>query len=307
MRTHAATGSIVLTTLALTLAFALAGCRSAPASFDEAYTVSVIEADEIDSKYWSRDGELSVQPGDEHAKIAVVGFEVEFVTEKIESPFENQLLAAPATPVTIGATAIGIGRKQIEWGSGGMLEASNIAYDTFLEAATQMGWEVARQEEFVDAPAFQELKKADRLDGSIFRKLTFVASDTGRIKETELSAPYGIEVLDEPWDRIRPAAVEAMDSVSADLWIYMKLRLGVYRGHGTVEEGSVLRFGDSLSETRLTAKRSLVTNVEVLDGDSFQIGRGEVYRVSPDKFTVELRELIRAYLRLAMHRAGDER
>lgn len=297
----------------------MAGCHSAPERVSVYDSATDAQVEVASSEYWSKEvatsdsadpearrGPTGPQPGD---RVIVSEFAVEFVQEKLESPFESQLAAAPATPITIGFSLIGLGRVQIDFDEEHYQRIATHTYELFLDELAAAGLTVVDHEACNECEIFESLATASaETESSVLQKFNAFATDTGRIKEIRTVAPQGMQLLDRNGPvGILEAERSVRDQTGVDWVLRTRFRVGIYRGLLSVEQDSqILAVGDARAAT-IKSRRSLLSPDLAVDPERFEAFRGDVFRIDTDRFLHALDQTLPTYARMAILRAGSAR
>lgn len=292
----------------------LAGCHSAPERVS-VYDYAADEQVEVASTdYWSKDLKVRSDlgrrarrtagpvPGD---RVVISEFAVEFVQEKLETPFDSQLAAAPATPVTIGFSLLGLGRVQIDFAEEDYEQIATHAYELFVRELESAGLVVLPHEACSECALFDTLAAASgQRQSSVLQKFNAFATDTGRIKEIRTVAPAGMQLLETDGAiSISTAEQSVREEAGVDWVLRARMRVGIYRGLLSVEQDSrVVATGEEATLT-LKARRSLLSPRLAVDPKEFEAFRGDVFRINTRRFVGSLDSTLPTYVRMAILRS----
>lgn len=304
-RSAHASGAALLYALSAA-ALGLAGCRSAPTNLSanletdrQVYTQA--------EDFWRRDSLPPLQGYDGvDPQHALIEFAVEFVQEKIETPFRNQVFAVAPSIFGIGAETVGFGKKQVEFSLADRDRLAALAYRIFVDEMTRREFSLVPQRLVQDAPAMDRFVIADKDSSGVLLKINFLASDTGRTREVRIVPAPGFSIIADARDgNIDAVKRQVREQLGVERVIRVRLRLGVYRGFASFEAGSAIRFVGRDYDGILTAQRSLLSAEPVVEAD-FTLLRGDVYRVDGDAYARAMRMTLPTFLGLAAEAAGGK-
>lgn len=230
---------------------------------------------EAASDFWL-DRAPPVRPG---ARVAVVEFAIEVVTEKDESSFDRQLAFLPPSPVTLGLTAVGPLRQRFDFGEGFPQQLADAMYLAFEELAHEQGLELVPPAEVQASSGFTRVPSSTAEEVSTLRTLNLVAIDTGRIKKTTLVPAGGTRLVAGSGRAADAGQRVLLDRLGADAAVRVKIRVGTYRGGAAVMQGSEIAVVTRRNEGRLVSTRSLVASPPAeteLAGEAGAFGTREV-------------------------------
>ncbi len=304
-RSAHASGSVVVCAVVFA-ALWLTGCRSAPTNLDAGLETDRQVTTQA-GDFWRRDslpplhGYDGVDP--QHAMIE---FAVEFVQEKVETPFGNQVFAVPPSLFGIGAETIGFGKKQVEFSIADRDRLAALAYRIFVDEMTRRNFSLVPQRLVQDVPAMDRFVTAERGSSGLLLKINFLASDTGRTREVRIVPAPGFGVItNSRGGDVTAVERTVREQLGVERVIRVRLRLGVYRGYASFEAGSTMRVVGRDYEGVLTAQRSLLSADPVVEAD-FTLLRGDVYRVDGDAFAQAMQKTLPTFIGLAAEAVGGK-
>jgi hypothetical protein len=305
-RTAHKSGGTPLCALAAAVAL-LAGCKSAPTNLDNAELETDRAVYQKSDDYWRRDSLPPLHGYDGVApQHALIEFAVEFVQEKIETPFKSQVIAVPPSLFGIAAETIGFGKKQVEFSVADRERLAALAYRIFVDEMTRRGVTLVPQRLVQDAPAMENFSFAQKDSSSLLLKINFFASDTGRTREVRVVPAPGFGVItDAVGGNIVAVEQQVREQLGVERVIRTRLRMGVFRGYASFEAGSSVWVVGRDYEGILTAQRSLLSTDPVVEAD-FALLRGDVYRVDGDAYAKAMEKTLPTFFGLAAEAAGGK-
>ena len=285
---HAITRFAVVA-LAAVLPFA-GGCNPAPK------TASELD-DGAAQAYWRGESEL-LRPG---TKAVITDFAVEFVTEKYESPGENQAAFIPPSGPTIALGLAGVGLKQVEIDDAGLRQIAAAAYNVLLDDLAVRGVHVMPRAVVLETRRGGSY--ATYGDDAIHTtsQINFGGTDTGRIRRTALiPAPGGAVLRESGTRRLEKYDRQVNRQAGADVALRVRLRAGVYRGAATFEQGSEIWLTSGRRTDELRSTRSLRSEIQVITADS----TGSKYIVSVPSYLTAMDRTLPTYIDWAF--GGDD-
>jgi hypothetical protein len=284
----------------------LAGCRTAPETLGAADLRGADAPADTASEYWKQEGAPPMGEAGSR-RVAIVEFSVEYVTVKHESPFQSQFMAGapPVTPVTAGLAVSGLQRRQVSFGESLCAELPDELYAMFVAQLVERGFFVLSPERVCGSRAYQRFETAAMDDGSFLQRLNYVSSDTGSIKKMVAYPASGYRLVGEANDGdAEEVELALLDEVGADLALRVRVRVGVYRGHATVERGTVVNVLSRDATGSLNAERSLLSDVEVIDDKRFKAVKGQTVTVDALSYRSAMRRVFPPYMALG-YEAGQ--
>lgn len=213
-------------------------------------------------------------------KVAVAEFNVEFVTERLELSVDGK-----------GDSFVA---KYVDYGDGLKMELPGMLYSMLQEEGNM---------NLVAMDAVNEANAYARLTGTRMGeplppyRLTVVGSDVGRPKEACLYTTYGLRAIDPRQKDVESVLKDLLNETGADAVLRIRLRVGVYQGHATIERGSVICLTGRSRMGDIESIRSLVGEELVVSAPA----KGEVtYQVDSSKFRQSIRRLVVPYLKMAV-------
>ncbi len=285
----------------------LSGCRTAPERFTPEDLESPEVIRQVASEYWSRHDFPPLRDRG-YRRIVITEFAVDFVTVKLENFGESQLILTPppVAPVGLvvrgGIAAAGVQKKVVQYEDALYSRATERMYEQFTSSLEELGLEVVDAAEVQASQSVSEgLRFADdRSTSSGVRRLNLVASDTGRTKAfvTQPSRSTGriVEILN---GEIEDVEARLLEEIGADAAVRIRMRIGVFRGHASIERGSRAWVYSNDAAGNLELERSLLSSDIVLEESDFDIGRGTQYTVDSERYMAELAQLFPAAIRMA--------
>ncbi len=240
---------------------ALIGCKAAPSTLAQA------RAHDADPpQLWSKRGSAALSgPG----RLALAEISVEFVTSKFETGDKRQAAFIPPHPVFLAAGAAGVGRKDIEFDDAAFDQIAQRVGQSLRYELTSRGWDVIDPAQTTTASAFAGFDALEPGEARPVSELNFAATDTGRVRTMRVLPTEGGRVITGPTGkREENARKTLLTELGADALLRAVIRVGVYNGRASFEEGSRLLLTTAKGASTLTAHRSLLSDTPVLDDNA---------------------------------------
>ncbi len=98
-------------------------------------------------------------------------------------------------------------------------------------------------------------------------------SDTGRVKQLTVYSADGLAVIRGAGDvDIETVEAEMLEELSADVILRVRIRVGTYGGHPSLERGSTVWVRSPNVAGNLTSDRSLISNIRVVEEERDEFG-----------------------------------
>lgn len=234
----------------------LIGCKAAP------QTLAQSRSDNASSSVWAKRGAASLDRG---GRLAIAEASVEFVTSKNEMGESRQAAFIPPHPVFLAANAAGVGRKNVEFDDdafGRIVGRINNALESQLQSR---GWTLVPRSEIASADAYARFTTLPVDEPREVRQINLAATDTGRVRMMRVFPAEGGSVISESNGKSEANARRALlEELGADALIRVVVRVGVYQGKASFEEGSRILLTTGSGDATLSARRSLLSDQDVL-------------------------------------------
>lgn len=251
-----------LAVLALCLApLTLTGCKAAPRTLAQARA-----GEGRDAAIWSKRGGASLREG---GRLALAELSVEFVTSKNEMGESRQAAFIPPHPVFLAANAAGVGRRDVEFDDDAYARIVSRIESALTTELTSRGWSLIPPAQVASADAFTSFTALAPDEARDIRQINLAATDTGRVRTMRVYPAPGGRVISAPTGRAESDARSALlDELGVDALLRVVLRVGVYQGRASLEEGSRMLLTTPGSDATLEARRSLLSDMDVLGEDA---------------------------------------
>jgi hypothetical protein len=227
-------------------------------------------------------------------RIAIAEFTVEFVTDKLDTPFKQQPVAGTTEYGYIGlpATLIGIGRRTVVYDDVLKRHLPDELYDVFVRQLAAGGLDVLPAATVAAAPAYKEFVTANpgsTKPGEIFN---IMGSDTGRTKRLEYWPAKGLATLTHPtegsFDTVERRLLAETDALTV---LRVRVRVGVWRGYASVERETRIEVTAAHGAGHMVQQRSIVSDEMSIDESKWKLFRGSVYPVRTSSFAHAMEEV----------------
>ncbi|MHC5109801.1 MAG: hypothetical protein ACYTHJ_07985 [Planctomycetota bacterium] len=234
------------------------------------------------SVFWKRHGVPDMRPYN-YKRIAIAEFTVEFVSRKIE----------------------GNKSTSIEYSTYLMNDLPNSLYKMFRENLESRGLEVLPPSQVIRSRAFARLDTEMNGFKPELNNTSAFTSDTGRVKELTLYAAEEFRVVRGSGDAdIESVEAEMLKELEADVVLRVRIRVGAYGGHPSLERGSTVWVLSPNVAGNLSFERSLISNIRVVEEKRTVIGRGSVLNIMVPDYLRGINEMFPAFLNMA-HMSAD--
>jgi len=250
--------------------------------------------------YWVVEGYGEPMADCRGKRVVLTEFAIEFVTEALELPIMSQVMATPGTPTTVAGTAVGVGKSTFAVSPEQQTEIATKLYRAFVEEMSIRGLDVVPPSVAAMSASYDKLIAAERSSTGLLQRLNFIGTDTGRIKRMERAPPSGGLVVGATSRYVLELVQrELMEEFDAEYAMTVKFRVGLYRGRGSVESGSLWRLWDASGRSIVRSERSLLTDQDVFNESHFEFWRGDVSTVDSERYVAGLAPVMRAYTQMA--------
>lgn len=283
------------------------GCHAPPIVMptEQAFTHSAMA--KRTAELWTRDESTpNLRPGDE---VAILECSVEFITMKHESPGDNQ----PMIGGPIGATSAlvdlsGVFRKRVDYPSDFLLDFPREVHDSIVFVLEENGISVTDPNEVAGTFAYEDLVRSPIQQSWATHHLNPMGSDAGRVTEFRVYPSWPLRVLHESSDSLIDSAERAVRmELAADATLRLRLRVGIYQGRVSIDQGSEIIIAAAGSRQRIVADRSVVSGRLVAHADEYEFVSGQEYIVDWPEFRRAIHAMLPAYLTAGLPLADDTR
>lgn len=273
---------LVLTLIIALLGGTLTACNPAPRSAD---------AVQDPAELWSIRGTATLPKGDVHLR----SITVEVVTQSYQSGNERQAAFVIPHPVILAAGAAGVGLKRFEMADAEAARIASAAAEGVLDSLRDAGWNALPPPEAArPTPGFEPAGEPRRED-----RINLAATDTGRIREVVVVTP------DSPllWSGSASTDAQALVDEGVAPAFALRLRVGIYQGFPSVEEGSRGFVVNNAGDTRTVIMTGSLIGTELVASPA----SGGAFDVDPDAMAASIRELAAEATRGLIARAEQRR
>lgn len=257
----------------------LVGCNPAPRSAD---------AVQDPADLWSIRGPATLPRGD--VKLRTITVEV--VTKSYQSGNERQAAFVIPHPVILAAGAAGVGLKTFEMTDREASDVASAAAYGVLDALGAAGWNAIEPSDADPlVTGFEPAGPLERED-----RINLAATDTGRIREVIVVSPVAPTV----WSG--EASTDTTGLVEAGLVpaLAVRLRVGIYQGYPSVEQGSRGLIVTQDGRTRTVSMDGSLIGTQLVATPA----SGGAFDVDADAMRAAIRELAAEATRGLISRAG---
>lgn len=239
----------------------LLGCKAPPRTLAQTRAT-----DRADSDLWHARGNATLQsPG----RLALAEASVQFVTSKFETGDDRQAAFIPPHPVFLAASAAGVGRKDIEFDDDALDRIAAEINHALESELTARGWRLVPTPDILAADAYARFDTLPPDQVHDVRQVNLAATDTGRVRTMRVHPAGATGVITGPTGRRESHARQALlQELGADALLRVIIRVGVYQGRASFEEGSRLLLTTPNAHADLTARHSLLSDRSVLTDEA---------------------------------------
>lgn len=228
-------------------------------------------------EYWEASGFPS--DGQGVPSLAIASFRVEFVVERLTPPDKYQM--SEFTTVWSG-------------------EEDAIAaqlYELQFARFRDRGRTVADHAKVIAAPSYAKYPVRAGTDMVQFDRP--IEGKAGQIRRMRLRSGPGLKLIEGD-----PAAIAANDAALAkelgvDVVLHISLRVGVWGGRATIEEGCVLAANLPRGPAKLVSRRTLASHASVLQSRQYTANLSGQYNIHPERYSAGIAEVFNPYVGLA--------
>lgn len=235
-----------------------------------------------------------------YRRVAIAEFVVEFVTAKVEltSDLEELLRQHPEVQERAGGAV-----QSVEVVYTNEYDYPTALYKLCCEDLTRRGLEVLPARVVVAASAYRRFE-TEPGDAVIELNDTYAgASDTGRIRRLSLRTVPGLGIVRGGGDQDVEVIAEALrEELNADVVLRIRLRLGTFSGHATLERGSVIHAVTQHTSGTISTERSLISDEWVIAESQAVLG-GWQTRVNLPKHRAALAAMCPVFIQMAFDSA----
>lgn len=309
--------------LAAAAALLLAGCLAAPKPaskiMPEPVTQNIDRGVRTDlvmpAGYWSRSGSADAGQVLRHCQRAVVTeFAVELVDLQSVGPLERQMAVNPPPMIfgplvsidglvfigSLSVNILGLGRNNLQLSDDKHLALAGALFSAYEGDLLRRGLAIVPTNVLLAAPSYPKLKAQSTVHSSVLQLLNPLGSDTGVVLRTRMSGAPNLGVVTCGVFERTAAEEKLLHETGADVSIAIRLRVGSFHKKAALEQGSTIRLTTADGATVFTAKRSILSDNDVIGEPRFKIFTGHVEPVQSDDFARELSAMLPKFLDLCI-------
>jgi hypothetical protein len=226
-----------------------------------------------------------------------------------QSPFGPQMAVKPP-PIPIpplslfglglGMELSGLGRKHVEMGEDPLQALAGCLLIEMENDLRRRGLIVLPRQALAASPGYGELTTVPAESTKPWMLLNPVGADTGVVMHSRTVPAPGLAIVTDGEAKQSTAAARILRETQADVALAVKLRVGVFHKKAALEEGSELCFDTVDGQVTFKARRSIVSDAEVIERTRFRPVIGEMESVVPAKLAEELAKMLPKFLDLAI-------
>lgn len=305
-------------------ALLLAGCLAAPKPaskiLPEPMTQNVDQGIRTDlvmpAGYWSQSGPAADAGQLLHncQRAVVTEFAVELVDLQSQGPFERQMAVNPppmifgplvsidglAFVASLSVNVVGLGRNNLQMSDDKQAVLAGALYNAYEDDLLRRGLAIVPTGALLAAPSYPKLKPQAVVKSSFFRLLNPMGSDTGVVLRSRMMGAPNLGVVTCGIFERTAAEEKVLHETGADVSVAVRLRVGSFHKKAALEQGSTIRLTTADGATVFTAKRSILSDNDVIGEPRFKIFTGHVEPVLADDFIRELSVMLPKFLDLAI-------
>ena len=274
----------------------LCGCHAPPVvlRMDSPYGKSALLAQA--GELW-RGGEpaCELKPG---SRVAILQCSVEFVTMKHVTPGENQpMVGGPIGPAAALVDLSGVFRRRVTYPNNVLLNFPREVLESVVFILEENGLTVADPDAVTGTRGYRHLARSAVEHSLPAYHLNPKGSDVGRVSEFRVHPAWPLRVLHEGSDSLIETAERAVRmELALDATIKIRLRVGIYHGRASIEQGSEIFITTDDSTRRIFADRSLISDRRVARCNDYEFVSGQEYTVDWTSFRRSMRAMLPIYL-----------
>jgi hypothetical protein len=233
-------------------------------------------------------------------RIAIAEFVVEFVTAKREltTDLDEYLRTHPEAKERASGAV-----QNIEIAYPNEFDYPAMLYELLCKDLTGRGFEVLPLRQVASASAYRSFEGTPESSTVELEDAYASASDTGRVRRLSIRPMPGLSVIRGGGGRAVEAIEEALrEELKADVLLRIRVRVGTFNGHATLERGSVVHVVAPHVSGTISAERSLISEEWVLAETQPALG-GAQARVSLPQYWAAARAMFPVFIAMAFDSA----
>lgn len=224
------------------------GCASTPAQPPpKIVSAAQLANPELQAKYaavyWQRNSVPDMRKYG-YKRVAVTEFAVEFVTSKIE----------------------GDARKNVAYSQYLFDSLPSELYAMFVREVERHGVEVLPAAAVAKSRAYMRFDTIPNGYRPAMEGVYYASSDTGRVKQIEIYSAPGLNILKGAGGKdVEAVEADLLKEVGADVALRVRLRLGCFAGHATLERGSTVWVLSRDVAGNLSQEKTLASDIRIIE------------------------------------------
>jgi hypothetical protein len=235
-----------------------------------------------------------------YKRIAIAEFAVECVASKRELTQDLSAIAAQ-NPQMRGELSGNV--QSIEVAYPNAYDFPGLMYTVLRDQLASRGLEVLPVDTVVSAPAYSRYQPQP--SGELVKLDEYYAggSDTGRVKSLRIYSLPGLRIIQGGGDQdVATIDADLLRDLKADVVLRIRVRVGTFSGHATLERGSAVHVTTPHVNGALYADRSLCSEEWVIASTTKQLGSWFV-TVNLPRYQEALRSMFPPFIAMAFDSA----
>lgn len=239
--------------------------------------------------------QCELRPG---SRVAILECSVEFVTQKHVTPGDRQpMVGGPLGAASALVDLSGVFRRRVSYPRDVLLDFPRDVLEAAVFILEENGMRVVDPDAVANARGYRHLVRSSGEHSLPAYQLNPKGSDVGRVSEFLVYPAWPLRVLHTRSDSLIETAERAVHlELALDATVKIRLRVGMYRGRATIEQGSQILVSTAESTRRLLAERSVVSGLPVGRYDDYELVAGHEYTVDWPSFRAALGAMLPVYL-----------
>lgn len=309
--------------LAAAAALLLSGCLAAPKPASKILPEPVTQNHEqgirtdlvMPAGYWSSSGPADAARVLQNCQRAVVSeFAIELIDLQSVGPLERQMAVNPPPMIfgplvsidglvfigSLSVNILGLGRNNLQMSDDKQLALAGSLFNAYEADLLRRGLAVVPTNVLLSCPSYTKLKPQPVSNSSFFRLLNPMGSDTGVVLRTRMTGAPSLGVVTCGVFERTAAEEKLLHETGADVSIAIRLRVGSFHKKAALEQGSTIRLTTAEGATVFTAKRSILSDNDVIGEPRFKVFTGHIEPVQSEDFIRELSAMLPKFLELCL-------
>ena len=212
------------------------------------------------------------------------------------------MVFTPPGYATAGLLVTGLDRKQVQFAPGFYQQCADALRSMLIKELSSQGIAVLDTSAVRASGAYAKFTTAGDDTTPLLQQLNLFSSDTGRIQEMVSYPASGLRIItgvQKSSDNLEQVEMELIKQLGADASMRARIRVGLYRGHASLEKDSTIWLTDKNKAGNLIALHTILSESQVIDYDQFKLVSGRIYHVRSEQYMAAMRELYPLYLKMA--------